>query len=384
MAATQELSVEEKDELLKASNQGDLKRVQSIIKKGGPDLIKDDYSIQALLHAVEEEHENIVKFLVEKGVDLNDTGSSYIEYEEFHKTALMIAATKGNMGIVSYLIEKGAELDWAGYNEETPLHCAAESGHFEIVKFLVEKGANICHQDSYYKTPVSMAAASGHTNIVKYLLDKLPKKSKDREDIMWDAFYEAALYDRKETLDYLEEKGIDLNKHNIEREVTMLHEATKRKNHNVIRCLVERGANINVKDKFENTPLHIATENGDRETMTLLLNLGADINAQGEFKYAPIHTAIHIESLELVRFLVESKASLKIESHEGSPIEHAHKCMYLYAKPQVRPIFHYLLRFEKNLDQYKKKYPDLIEEVEERRRIKKAVARDELDENITL
>jgi hypothetical protein len=58
--------------------------------------------------------------------------------------------------------------------------------------------------------------------------------------------------------------------------------------------------------------------------------------------------------------------------------------MYLYAKPQVKPIFHYLLRFEKNLDQYRKKYPDLIEEVEERRRIKKAVARDELDDNITL
>lgn len=43
-----------------------------------------------------------------------------------------------------------------------------------------------------------------------------------------------------------------------------------------------------------------------------------------------------------------------------------------------------MLRFEKNLDQYRKKYPDLIEEVEERRRIKKAVARDELDDNITL
>jgi len=384
MTASQELSIEEKDELLKASNKGNLKLIKTLIEKGGPTLLKDDYSIQALLHATEEEHLDVVKFLVEKGVELNDTGSSYIEDEEFQKTALMIAAAKGNLEMVKYLVEKGAEVDWAGYNEETPLHCACESGNFEMVKFLLENGAEIECQTGDWHTPISTAAANGHTNIVKYLLNKLPNKSKNKDDIMWDAFYEAALYEHPETLDYLQEQGIDLDKHNMEREITLLHEATKRRNYNVIECLVKRGADINVKDKFENTPLHLATENEDRETMTLLLKLGADINAQGQFKHTPTHIAIHKESLELVRFLVESKASLKIKSHEETPIEYAQNCVYLYAKPEVKPILHYLMRFEKNLDQYRKKYPDLVEEVEEKRRIKKAVASDEKDSNIAL
>lgn len=378
MAIGQELSIEEKDELLKACNKGDLKLVKSLVEKGGPNLIKDSYAGQALLHATEQEHLDIIKFLVEKGVDVNDTCfDSYYQEEEFQNTVLMIAAEKGNLEITKYLIENGADVNGTGYEDQTPLHCAATYGKLDIIKFLVEKGADIEFQDGYGQTPASTAAANGNTEIVKFLLDKLPKKSRNKDDIMLDAFYYAALYEHTDTLKYLEEKEINLNKEHSEKEIPMLHEAIERKDINVIKCLIDKGANINIKNRSQNTPLHIAIEKGNKEIVKLLLEKGADINAQGEYMLSPLHLAIHKESPELVRLLVAQGANLNIKPNGKTPLEYAHDCVYLYGKPQVESIVHYLLRFEKNIDKYQKNYPKAVKEEAQKRKVKKAIEKEE-------
>jgi uncharacterized protein len=93
------------------------KSIRNAIKAGDINLVKkligDD--IETLntvtvfgtwLHvAVKKENLQIVRYLVEKGIDVNAKGGT------FDASALNLAAGSGNLEIVKYLIESGAELD---------------------------------------------------------------------------------------------------------------------------------------------------------------------------------------------------------------------------------------------------------------------------------
>ena len=49
-------------------------------------------------------------------------------------------------------------------------------------------------------------------------------------------------------------------------------------NYDLVKLLLENGADVNVRDDDGNTPLTNALSNGDKEMMKLLLKYGADIN----------------------------------------------------------------------------------------------------------
>ena len=55
------------------------------------------------------------------------------------------------------------------------------------------------------------------------------------------------------------------------------------KNIPVVKSLLSKGADVNIRHKYGWTPLHTAVASGSVELVRLLLNSGADINAQDEF-----------------------------------------------------------------------------------------------------
>jgi ankyrin repeat protein len=64
---------------------------------------------------------------------------------------------------------------------------------------------------------------------------------------------------------------------------TALHLATLRNQHEVIRLLIARGADLNCRDFPDNaTPLHFAALHGDLDTIRLLVEAGADVEGKGD------------------------------------------------------------------------------------------------------
>lgn len=113
---------------------------------------------------------DMVKFLVESGLDLNRN-------EGVPKSApIAQASSKGDLDIVEYLFNSGALFDVSEPNRN-PLFSAIYGGHLEVVKYLVQNGIDIAvkytgdtmkEMDAY-----SFAVERGQTEIAEYLKQKL-------------------------------------------------------------------------------------------------------------------------------------------------------------------------------------------------------------------
>lgn len=77
----------------------------------------------------------IVKKYFDEGVGVNDL--------YFAWSALQIAANKNQLGVVKFLVEKGADLNYVHpATKMSALHLAAFDGYAEVTKYLVSKGGD--------------------------------------------------------------------------------------------------------------------------------------------------------------------------------------------------------------------------------------------------
>lgn len=94
-----------------------------------------------------------------------------------------------------------------------------------------------------------------------------------------------------EIIKLLIENGADVNQTN-EHKSTPLHYAVELKNKGteIIKLLIDKGADVNAKDSAGNTPLHCAVSNSLENTKILIDN-GADVNAKSRNGETPLNTA---------------------------------------------------------------------------------------------
>ena len=194
------------------------------------------------------------RMLIEHGADVN------VRTQQ-GRTALMAAAKRnGNADLVRLLLKTGADVKTPG---DTTLIEAAQSGDIEIMRLLMESGANVnCISPLLGETPLHYAAASGNVSAVTLLLAK-------------DANPNAALKNLTmvrggSTLD----AGISKQ--------TPLMWAAPTGSPELIRALIDAGANVNAQDIQGISPLMlaVASEDQDLAVVRVLLQSGANVNAR--------------------------------------------------------------------------------------------------------
>ena len=123
---------------------------------------KDEDGKTALMRAAEDGDTKKVKSLIDKGAAIEAR-------DDTNWTALMRAAWYGSTETVELLIEKGADIEAKDVSGCTALILAANNGHKETVELLIHNDAYIDAKDNTGSTALMEATSNGHTEIVKFL-----------------------------------------------------------------------------------------------------------------------------------------------------------------------------------------------------------------------
>lgn len=115
--------------------------------------------------------------------------------------------------------------------------------------------------------------------------------------------------------------GSDIN-HNISGS-TPLGNATYYGRTEMVKLLIERGADVNLADEFGQTPLSCACSGGELEIVKILLDNNAEINTvRPDHRLTPLHLACSGGHAEIVKLLLENEADIHAQDDYGRTALH--------------------------------------------------------------
>ncbi len=176
-----------------AIQDSDMKTIKALAEKADINF-KDGLGNSPLHLALQKKNEDVFNFLLEKGADVNASGTSG---KITNQSVLYLAVTRGRDDLIPKLLEKGANPNAADNSNATPLQevCIGSTASFETAKLLIGKGANPNTQDNKGNTALIFIAANKEiaavtrVEIVKLLLankaDKSLKTSNGKTALDW-------------------------------------------------------------------------------------------------------------------------------------------------------------------------------------------------------
>jgi len=204
---------------------------------------------------------------------------SPLRADEIHE-----AVKSGELAKVKALLESNPALVKAKDGDgRTPLHWACRGTSHEIVSYLVGMGSDVAALDNNQVAPLHSLAVR---NLVR----------------------EASL---------LIAKGADVNVLNYDRQ-TPLHFAASSNHPDMAGLLLKNKAQLEIKDHWGRTPLVLgARERGGPELIKLLLDSGADANAVDKFGGTALSLAAWRGKEEVVNILLNAGAEVPSHKHQA-------------------------------------------------------------------
>ncbi|KAM9239915.1 Ankyrin repeat and SOCS box protein 3 [Leptosomus discolor] len=218
-----------------SARHGSLESVRVLLEAGADPNEVTTEATTPLFLAVENEHADIVKFLLQHGANVEgphswsgwnslhqasfqgcteimkvllEKGASKECKDDFGITPLFVAAQYGKLESLRLLVSRGADVNCQAKDRATPLLIAAQEGHTECVELLLSKGADpnlYCNEDNW-QLPIHAAAEMGHEKILELLIpltDRICDKGKGKVSPVYSAVYGG----NKECLEMLLKEG---------------------------------------------------------------------------------------------------------------------------------------------------------------------------------
>ncbi len=146
-----------------AAHNGDLITLRSLIQKKADVNAAEPDGSTGLHWASYRGDLEMAEVLLRAGANVNAA-------TDLGVTPLWLASETGNRTMVTRLLEAGANPNFALLAGETPLMVAARSGYVEICELLLNKGADINSHGSRGQTALMWAASQKHPDVVAVLL----------------------------------------------------------------------------------------------------------------------------------------------------------------------------------------------------------------------
>jgi ankyrin repeat protein len=201
--------------------------------------------------AVAKDNTEIALCLAGKGADVNIKDNF-----EQHMCLLQDLVLKNYLQIVKRLIETGDDVNLCtgGPRNTSALHVAAEKCNLEILDCLIKAGVDLNAQDYDGGTPLVRAVISEKTKLVPLWAEECRRVNV--------------------------KGGSDVNDSNFERCLSLLQDSLLPEKLQIMKRLIEGGADVNLCTGVDlsTSSLHTAAQSGNREIMDCLLEAGANLN----------------------------------------------------------------------------------------------------------
>ncbi|EGP91691.1 uncharacterized protein MYCGRDRAFT_32494 [Zymoseptoria tritici IPO323] len=245
-----------------------------------------------LLWAASNKNESFAKFLLTTcpSTDifyLRNLPTSALRYGM--SNLLTYALRYGPPTVVQLLLDAGEDLD-AFSVMGSALHEASRAGNPDVVQLLLDKGWQVNAQGGRFGNALQLASYRGHEKTVQILLTAGADVNAQGG---LNALYAAARgREDKKLAQMLINAGADVNAllrgycthKNDENYATALQVASSKGHENLMRVLLEGGADVNACEKhgpnFSGTALQAASTHGHESVVKLLLGAGAEVDVR--------------------------------------------------------------------------------------------------------
>lgn len=271
-----------------------------LITFGGEKLLTDGYNIvvrnvssqKSCLHILSEKGNfELTKLLLERLTSetlrkelLRRTVLVELEGQRpRHLSSMHIAALKGHTHLIELFRELGVDINTTNNKHDTPVLWASRGNHIETVRRLIQLGADLNLENDKGSTPLYWAVRYGYPHLVEILAKEGRANVRQQRKLgLVSPIVLASALGFHDIVRILLENGADANV-KINNDQTALHVASAEGNNDVIRVLLSEGkVDVNHADSNGNTALLFATRAANIGTMKLLVDSGANIDCKNK------------------------------------------------------------------------------------------------------
>ncbi|CAB5541709.1 Ribulose-5-phosphate 4-epimerase and related epimerases and aldolases [Providencia rettgeri] len=191
------------------------------------------------LTAAEQGQLEILKSCLEKGVDINTTNRQ-------GRTAIVNASLNKHYECVSFLINAGADINKQDQTCFNPFLLSCLNNDLTLLRIVLPAKPNLDLLTRFGGVGITPASEKGHVEIVRELLEKTEINVNHTNFVGWTPLLEAIV---------LNDGG--------------------EKQQQIVKLLLDHGANPHMTDKYGKKPLELAREKGYNEIVELLIAAGA-------------------------------------------------------------------------------------------------------------
>jgi ankyrin repeat protein len=333
--------------LMTASRAGNTETVKMLLDRGADVNAREEYKGQtALMWAAAERHTDIVKLLLAHGADWKvrsvdretkpprlSAASSISPIARGGFTALGFAAREGDIDIAKVMLDAGVDVNYGDVDNTSALVVAIMNKQFTFAKFLLDRGADVNTVDAYGRTPLYAII-----DIRNEDWSTLPNRKTDDPvpaiEIVKALLARGAKLDQGLSKPLPGRSGMDSGDTALNAGSTPLMRAARSADTEVMKLLIEKGANVKATTNDGNNALMFAAGVGWRDKYTrgtdaealeavkVMIATGLDVRAANNKGETALHGAADRGADNVVQYLAEHGADVNAKTKRGyTPID---------------------------------------------------------------